>query len=108
MPLDGRRPGLVRAFNVLRQYDESQVPGAWATTADRLAPGGVLVDGTCDELGRLATWVEVTVHGPRSLTLSWRLRGLGRPSVIAERLPKALIHHNVDGEPVHIVAVRGR
>ena len=101
VPLEGRRPGLVRAFNVLRQYDESQVPGAWATTADRLAPGGVLVDGTCDELGRLATWVEVTVQGPRSLTLSWRLRGLGRPSVIAERLPKALIHHNVDGEPVH-------
>ena len=32
---------------------------------------------------------------------SGRLRGLGRPSVIAERLPKALIHHNVDGEPVH-------
>ena len=23
------------------------------------------------------------------------------PSVVAERLPKALIHHNVDGEPVH-------
>ena len=21
-----------------------------------LAPGGVLVEGTCDELGRLATW----------------------------------------------------
>ena len=30
-----------------------------------------------------------------------RLRGLDRPSDVAERLPKALIHRNVPGEPVH-------
>ena len=28
----GRRPVVVRAFNVLRQYAESEVPSAWATT----------------------------------------------------------------------------
>ena len=39
--------------------------------------------------------------GPQSLTLSWRLRGLGSPSEIAERLPKSLIHRNVEGEGVH-------
>ncbi|HSN06585.1 MAG TPA: class I SAM-dependent methyltransferase, partial [Candidatus Angelobacter sp.] len=38
---------------------------------------------------------------PRSLTLSTRLAGLGRPSDLAERLPKALIHRNVPGEPVY-------
>jgi hypothetical protein len=102
VPLDGGvRPLVVRAFNVLRQYDESQVAGAWATTVGRLAPGGLLVDGTCDELGRLAAWVAVTADGPVSLSLSWRLRGLERPGVVAERLPKALIHRNVPGEPVH-------
>jgi hypothetical protein len=97
----GARPVVVRAFNVLRQYDETQVADAWATTVARLAPDGLLVDGTCDELGRLATWVAVTADGPVSLSLSFRLRGLERPGVVAERLPKALIHRNVPGEGVH-------
>ena len=98
----GRRPHVVRAFNVLRQYDETEVAGAWATVRERLAPGGVLVDGTCDELGRRSAWVAVTREdGPVSLTLSLRLRGLDAPSQVAERLPKALIHRNVPGEPVH-------
>jgi hypothetical protein len=97
----GARPVVVRAFNVLRQYDEAQVAGTWAWAVARLAPDGLLVDGTCDELGRLATWVAVTAEGPQSLSLSWRLRGLERPGVVAERLPKALIHRNVPGEGVH-------
>lgn len=106
IPLNAARDGadralIVRAFNVLRQYPEDEVAGAWAAVTSRLAPGGLLIDGTCDELGRLATWVAVTPDGPQSLTLSWRLRGLRRPSVIAERLPKALIHHNIPGEPIH-------
>ncbi len=102
VPLDeGARPLVVRAFNVLRQYDEADVPGAWDLVRSRLTPDGLLVDGTCDELGRLASWVAVEPSGPASLTLSWRLRGLERPSVVAERLPKALIHRNVPGEPVH-------
>jgi hypothetical protein len=29
------------------------------------------------------------------------LAGLERPGVVAERLPKALIHRNVPGEPIH-------
>ena len=98
---DGRAATVVRAFNVLRQYDESEVASAWSTVQARLAPHGLLVDGTCDELGRLSTWVAVDRSGPLSLTLSWRLRGLTSPSAIAERLPKALIHRNVDGERVH-------
>ncbi len=98
----GRRPVVVRAFNVLRQYDESQVAAAWDTVLGRLATGGLLVDGTCDELGRLASWVDVRPGaGPVSLTLSMRLTGLEKPSQVAERLPKALIHRNVPGEPVH-------
>lgn len=102
VPLEGgRRPVLVRAFNVLRQYAEEDVAAAWARSTARLADDGLLVDGTCDEPGRLAAWVAVTAGGPQSLTLSWRLRGLERPGVVAERLPKVLIHRNVPGEPVH-------
>jgi hypothetical protein len=102
VPLDaGRQATVVRAFNVLRQYDESQVEQAWAAVRERLTPDGLLVDGTCDELGRRSAWIAVERAGPVSLSLSWRLRGLDRPSDIAERLPKSLIHRNVAGEPVH-------
>ncbi|MBD7956339.1 class I SAM-dependent methyltransferase [Microbacterium sp. Sa4CUA7] len=97
-----RRPTVVRAFNVLRQYDEKDVPGAWQRMAGRLAPDGILVEGTCDEIGRVATWIEVGADAaPRSLTLSLRLAELAAPSIAAERLPKALIHRNVAGEGVH-------
>ncbi|MFN8031142.1 MAG: class I SAM-dependent methyltransferase [Dermatophilaceae bacterium] len=97
----GARPTLVRAFNVLRQYAEVDVAPTWALVCARLAPGGLFVDGTCDEVGRRATWVALEASGPTSLTLSWRLAGLTQPSEIAERLPKALIHRNVQGEPIH-------
>ncbi len=106
IPVAGR-PVLVRACNVLRQYAEDEVPPAWATMAARLAPGGLLVEGTCDERGRLASWVAIgppdPIGGvvPESLTLSVDLGRLERPSRVAERLPKALIHRNVAGEPVH-------
>ncbi len=98
--LAGLRPVIVRAFNVLRQYDEAEVPAAWAAMTGALAPGGVLVEGTCDEVGRLASWALLDASGPVSLTLAARLSSLDRPATLAERLPKALIHHNVPGHPV--------
>lgn len=98
----GRRPAVLRAFNVLRQYDEHEVGDAWARMAQRLQPDGILVEGTCDELGRVCTWVEIGADAaPRTLSLSLRLAELASPSIAAERLPKALIHRNVPGEPVH-------
>jgi hypothetical protein len=39
--------------------------------------------------------------GPLTITLAARVADLDRPSDLAERLPKALIHHNVPGQPVH-------
>ncbi|ASW56902.1 SAM-dependent methyltransferase [Plantactinospora sp. KBS50] len=99
--LAGLRPVVVRACNVLRQYDESAVRAAWLTMTGALAPGGLLVEGTCDELGRLACWVLLDDRGPRSLTLAARLANLDSPASLAERLPKALIHHNVPGTAVH-------
>jgi hypothetical protein len=100
--LAGLRPVLVRALNVLRQYDEDAVAHAWTTVAGRLAPGGALIEGTCDELGRLGAWLTVgTDARPSTLTLAADLARLDRPATFAERLPKALIHRNVPGEPVH-------
>ncbi|GAA1280518.1 class I SAM-dependent methyltransferase [Saccharothrix xinjiangensis] len=99
--LAGARPVLLRAFNVLRQYAEEQAAEAWGTMLSRLAPGGVLVEGTCDEIGRRCCWVSLTAEGPRTLTLSCLPADLESPGDLAERLPKALIHHNVPGERVH-------
>ena len=102
VPTDGgRRPAVIRAMNVLRQYDESEVADAWAMMTSRLAPGGQLVEGTCSELGRVGSWVTLDADGPHTFTVSLRLAGLEAPSIVAERLPKALIHRNVEGEPVH-------
>ncbi|SDI36450.1 hypothetical protein SAMN05421505_14617 [Sinosporangium album] len=96
-----RPPAVVRAFNVLRQYDEERALAAWDLLRGRLAPGGVIVEGTCSEIGHRATWVTLDAAGPRTLTLSARLTGIDRPSDLAERLPKALIHRNVEGEAIH-------
>jgi hypothetical protein len=114
-----RPPSVIRAANVLRQYRQDEVPAAWANMVAHLAPRGVLVEGTCDELGRSCTWVTIAAdqasaggrrdrltaaHAPvlpETLTLSLDVRSLRQPSEVAERLPKALIHNNVRGEPIH-------
>jgi hypothetical protein len=111
-----RRPAVVRAFNVLRQYSEEQAWTAWRRLQAGLAPGGVLVEGTCDEIGRRAVWVTLPAAGGTDsrpghgrpqpggaalVTFSARLASLERPSDLAERLPKVLIHRNRPGEPVH-------
>ena len=98
---DGRPALLIRAANVLRQYPVEEVPEAWRRLCARLAPDGLLVEGTCDEIGRRHVWVALGPEGPRTVTFAARLAGLDRPSDLAERLPKVLIHRNVPGQPVH-------
>jgi hypothetical protein len=97
----GRRATIIRALNVLRQYDESDVPAAWDRMLARLQPDGLLVEGTCNETGRVCSWVNLTTDGPQSFTVSLRLAALDKPSIVAERLPKVLIHRNVPGERIH-------
>ncbi|MDT3438678.1 MULTISPECIES: hypothetical protein [unclassified Pseudofrankia] len=103
--LAGRRPLVIRAMNVLRQYAEHDVEPAWRTMRSRLAPGGLLLEGTCDEIGRRACWFALPADGPGTLTLSAHLPSLERPSDLAERLPKALIARNTPGEPIHALFV---
>ena len=74
MPLpDGRRPVLIRAANVLRQYAEDEVPAVWARLTGRLAPGATSIDA-----GRLGT---IAIAGDQIL--------LGKPFVFTKE--------NVDG-----------
>ena len=56
LPLQaGESVKLIRAFNVLRQYDETQVNEAHATLMEQVLPGGLLIEGTSDPYGRV--WV---------------------------------------------------
>ena len=96
---------LIRALNVLRQYDESEVLPAWQKMADNLVSGGLIIDGTCDEIGRRSVWVAIRkeISGeviPKTLTISTHLQSLEKPSDIAPRLPKILIHRNIPGEKI--------
>jgi hypothetical protein len=98
---ENRSADVIRAFNVLRQYDEPEVAEIWARVQSRLSSGGIFLDGTCDEIGRVATWVSLGANGPESFTVALRLAELEFPSIAAERLVKALIHRNVEGEEIH-------
>ena len=99
---DSRKPIAIRAFNVLRQYDESEVSKSWQLMTSRLAPDGFRVEGTCDEIGRRSSWVALRNQAiePETFTISLHVGSLEMPSEIAPRLPKALIHRNVPGERI--------
>lgn len=108
LPLQpGETVRLVRAFNVLRQYDESAVAEAYAMLAQQLLPGGLLIEGTSDPFGRI--WVAHVLRR-RSDTPSWlheatvfstNFRTGFDPREFQTILPKNLIHRMVPGEPIH-------
>ncbi len=98
----GRAPVLIRAANVLRQYDED-AGGRRMAAAVRAAGSGRAAGRGHLRRDRAAA----RLGGPGSrraphghLRDPARLPA-DRPSDLAERLPKALIHRNVPGEPVH-------
>jgi len=101
LPPGIQKADVIRAFNVLRQYDERDVKAAWDLMVSRLNDDGVLVEGTCNEIGRIGSWITITKQGPKLFTISLHLGSLEIPSIVAERLPKALIHHNVAGEKIY-------
>lgn len=121
---------IIRAFNVLRQYEESQVAAAWETMACGLLPGGLLIEGTSEPYGRV--WVANVLRGktcphPGSLPGGEGMRAGARFLSSGEGtalryeglvfstnfrlgfdlgdfqavLPKNLIHRMTQGEPIH-------
>jgi hypothetical protein len=104
------RPGetvsVIRAFNVLRQYDEAAVAEALVALAAPLTTGGLLLEGTSDPLGRLLTFN--VHHKPRAggaleraaLVLAPTLHAGFLPRQFQPVLPKNFIHHAEPGGPI--------
>lgn len=97
----------IRAFNVLRQYDEVAVAPAYAELALHALPGALLVEGTSDPTGSL--WV-ANVLRRAAAPAEWRAEALVFSTTLRTRfdpedfqavLPKNLIHHVLPGEPIY-------
>lgn len=96
---------LIRAMNVLRQYDAAAVPQAWEQMASSLQLGGLLVEGTCSPTGSILV-VNLLRRVPDGLRLegllfSLRLRAGSDPDHFPPVLPKQLIHRMQPGEPIY-------
>ena len=113
----GETVRLIRAFNVLRQYDESAVSESLAELGAFLLPGGLLIEGTSDPFGRV--WVANVLRKPETesaepsmftqqtglvsegLVFSFNLRFAFDPTAFQPVLPKNFIHRVIPGEPVY-------
>ncbi len=97
----------IRAFNVLRQYQEEDVEPAWAELASAALPGALLIEGTSDPSGSL--WVANVLRreGPaprwrlEALVFSTKLRTPFAPEAFQAVLPKNLIHRVQPGEMIY-------
>ncbi|MET0084485.1 MAG: class I SAM-dependent methyltransferase [Sedimenticola sp.] len=97
----------IRAFNVLRQYEESAVLQAYERLASQVLPGGLIFEGTSDPYGR--TWVANLIRCHIDEDTPWRIESLVfstsfkltfDPADFQPVLPKNLIHHMQPGEPI--------
>jgi hypothetical protein len=116
----GEHVRLVRAFNVLRQYEERDFAPAYERLAEYVLPGGLMVEGTSNPFGSI--WcanVVRRVMESRSLLLADRQQAAGLQNWRHEALvfstnfrhgfdveefqtilPKNLIHRVVKGESI--------
>jgi hypothetical protein len=101
----GETVRLIRAFNVLRQYQFEEVFPACLLLVQHLVPGGLLVEGTSDPFGRI--WSANLLRpdaGDRilyeALVFSTSFRAGSLPADFQPVLPKNLIHKMEDPGPI--------
>ena len=104
----GEHVRLIRAFNVLRQYEESDFVPAYERLAEFVLPGGLMIEGTSTPFGQL--WSANLARSMDASRGSWRMEALVfstnfRLGFDVEEfqtiLPKNYIHHVVKGEPIY-------
>jgi hypothetical protein len=105
LPLErDERAHVIRAMNVLRQYDEHEHAPAVARMARCLADGGMLLEGTSSPTGRLLTANVYRRRGAdvahEGLMLAPNLAREWRPLELRSVLPKNLIQHCESGSPL--------
>ena len=107
LPLkEGEHVRLIRAFNVLRQYEEKDFAPAYERLAQYVLPGGLMIEGTSTPYGQLwtanlARKLESGKWRFEALVFSTNFRmGFDIPDFQAV-LPKNTIHHLVTGEPIY-------
>jgi len=102
---DGETVRAIRAFNVLRQYEEKDVLPSLEIMGSTLMEGGLLIEGTSDPFGRI--WVanllrkingELRVEG---LLFSTNFRWGFDPAIFQPVLPKNHIHRMIPGELIY-------
>src|SRR5215212_7951636 len=108
LPLkEGEHVRLIRAFNVLRQYEEKDFAPAYERLAPYVLPGGLMIEGTSNPFG--SVWCANLVRKEMS-RFGWKFEALVFSTNFRTGfditdfqaiLPKNLIHHVVPGEPIH-------
>ncbi len=107
LPLkEGEHVRLIRAFNVLRQYEEKDLAPAYERLAQYVLPGGFMIEGTSTPYGQV--WcanVARTMDSGRwtmeALVFSTNFRLGFEITDFQAVLPKNYIHHVVPGEPIY-------
>ncbi len=110
IPLEsGESVRLIRAFNVLRQYEEDQVLDAHLMMGKSLLPGGLVIEGTSDPFGRV--WVANLLRKEEAepgrvfhegVLFSTNFHLGFDPSIFQPVLPKNYIHRMVEGEEIFL------
>jgi hypothetical protein len=101
---------ILRAFNVLRQYEEHQVLAAWQSMSLKMENGGLIIEGTSDPYGKrwVANVLRVKENGQGDRQLVWE--GLlfstnfhdgFSPDMFQPVLPKNLIHRMLPEEEIY-------
>jgi hypothetical protein len=107
LPLkEGEAVRLIRAFNVLRQYDETDFAPAYETLGHYVLPGGLMIEGTSTPFGQV--WAANVVRkmedgkwGMEALVFSTNFHTGFDVQEFQTILPKNLIHRVIPGEPIH-------
>jgi hypothetical protein len=105
LPLkEGERVRLIRAFNVLRQYEEKDFAPAYERLAQYVLPEGLMIEGTSNPFGSI--W---SANVARLESGTWRMEALVFSTnfllgfdveEFQTILPKNYIHRVVKGEPI--------